>query len=61
MKRAALTVFAVFFGISLLDALDGGQWLRAGFWIGIGLLFWRLEQGRGYRRPGGARSVPHSR
>ena len=44
MKYAGLTIFIVFFGISLLDALWGGNWLRALFWVGIGLLFFaRLE------------------
>ena len=29
MKHAGLTIFIVFFGISLLDALSSGNWLRA--------------------------------
>ena len=53
MKYAGLTIFIVFFGISLLDALWGGHWLRALFWIGIGLTFFaldRVRQGRHARR-----------
>jgi hypothetical protein len=52
MKYAGLTIFIVFFGISLLDALWGGNWLRALFWVGIGLTFFaldRVRQGRSSR------------
>jgi hypothetical protein len=44
MKYPGLTVFLVFFGISLLDALSGGHWIRAFFWIGIGLAFVALDR-----------------
>ena len=46
MKYAGLTIFIVFFGISLLDALWSGNWLRALFWIGIGLTFFALDRMR---------------
>ncbi len=43
MKYAGLTIFVVFFGIALLDALWGGYWLRALFWIGIGVTFFAMD------------------
>jgi hypothetical protein len=46
MGSPGLTIFLVFFGISLLDALRGGHWVRALFWIGIGLLFYALDHVR---------------
>ncbi|MEO6066693.1 MAG: hypothetical protein ABIQ41_01785 [Gemmatimonadales bacterium] len=46
MAYAGVTVFLLFFGISLLDALSGGHWLRAGFWITMGLVFWGLDRMR---------------
>jgi hypothetical protein len=36
---SAITVFLLFFGLSLLDAIFSGQLLRAGLWLGIGLIF----------------------
>ena len=45
MKNAGMTVFLLFFGISLLDAVVGGHWYRALFWVGIGVAFWALERG----------------
>ena len=50
MQHAGLTLFLVFFGISVLDAFDGGNWLRFLFWIGVGLIFWGLERER-HRTP----------
>jgi hypothetical protein len=32
-------VFLVFFGVSLLDALTSGNFLRAAFWLAIGFVF----------------------
>ena len=34
-----VTVFLLFFGVSALDALQGRDWLRAGFWLAIGFAF----------------------
>ena len=34
-----VTVFLLFFGISLLDALQTHDWIRAAFWAAIGLVF----------------------
>ena len=53
MVNPGLTIFLVFFGISLLDALSGGHWLRGAFWILIGVAFWALDRMR-HRRPAGA-------
>ena len=46
MGNAGVTIFLVFFGISLLDALWGGHWARAVFWVAIGLAFWALDRVR---------------
>ena len=37
--RTNFTIFLLFFGISLLDAVRGGHWLRVLFWVVIGLGF----------------------
>ena len=34
--RPGLTVFILFFGIALLDAVGGGHWARALFWVAMG-------------------------
>jgi hypothetical protein len=34
-----ITLFLLFFGISLLDAFSAREWLRAAFWLMIGLVF----------------------
>lgn len=44
MKSTGLTVFVLFFGIALLDALRGGEWPRVIFWLAIGAGFWALER-----------------
>jgi hypothetical protein len=36
-----VAVFALFFGISLLDAFQAHNWIRAAFWLAIGLVFLR--------------------
>jgi hypothetical protein len=38
-----VTVFLLFFGISLLEALQTHYWVRAAFWCAIGLLFLRAD------------------
>jgi len=38
---ANVAVFLLFFGVALLDALRSADWLRAAFWIAIGLVFLR--------------------
>jgi hypothetical protein len=34
-----VTIFILFFGISLLDALASRNWWRSAFWLAIGLVF----------------------
>ena len=46
MKHAGITIFLLFFGLSLLDAFWGGHWVRALFWIGMGLAFVALDRSR---------------
>jgi hypothetical protein len=36
-----VTVFVLFFGVALLDALRSADLLRAAFWVAIGLVFLR--------------------
>jgi len=56
MRHEGLTVFVLFFGLALLDAVAAGQWLRAGFWLAVGVSFVlldrRSERGRFVRRSG---------
>lgn len=50
MAKNGLTIFVLFFGIALLDAVGGGQWWQVAFWIAIGLAFvilGRMRRGRG--------------
>ena len=34
-----ITVFALFFGLSLLDAFERRNWPSAGFWLAVAALF----------------------
>ena len=36
-------VFLLFFGISLLEAFQSHQWIKAVFWLAIGLVFLRAD------------------
>ena len=55
-----MTVFALFFGMSLLDAFASGALLRAAFWLFIAAVFagaaWLGGRPKEPRRP-----VPHLR
>jgi hypothetical protein len=33
------TVFLLFFGVSLLEAFETRNWLKAAFWLAIGVVF----------------------
>ena len=33
------TVFLLFFGISMLEAFETRNWIRAAFWLAIGIVF----------------------
>jgi hypothetical protein len=56
MRHEGLTVFLLFFGLALLDAIADGQVLRAAFWLAVGVGFVvldrRSERGRPVRRSG---------
>jgi hypothetical protein len=42
--RTNLTIFILFFGIALLDAIRGGYWLRVLFWVAIGAVFFLADR-----------------
>jgi hypothetical protein len=42
--RTNLTIFFLFFGIALLDAIRGGHWLRVLFWLALGALFYVADR-----------------
>jgi hypothetical protein len=42
--RTNLTIFLLFFGIALLDAIRGGHWLRVAFWLLVGALFYVADR-----------------
>jgi hypothetical protein len=44
MKYAGVTVFLLFFGVSLVDALSNHEWARGGLWLAVGGVFWALER-----------------
>lgn len=46
MRYNGIVIFLLFFGASLLDALSLGHWLRAGFWLLVGLLFLLMDRAR---------------
>ena len=33
------TVFVLFFGVATLEAFQSGNWIKAGFWLAIGIVF----------------------
>lgn len=33
-----IAVFILFFGIALVEAIQGGNWLQAGFFLALGVL-----------------------
>ena len=33
------TIFMLFFALALIDAIQIQDWLKVGFWIGMGLVF----------------------
>lgn len=39
-------VFALFFGLSLLEGFQTGNWLRAAFWLAIATVFLYADQKR---------------
>jgi hypothetical protein len=52
MRYAGVTIFILFFGVSLVDAFANGEWGRAALWLAAGVAFWALERfGFRDRRP----------
>ena len=39
LRGTNVTIFLLFFGLSLVEALQTRDWLRAAFWVAIGLVF----------------------
>jgi hypothetical protein len=39
IKLANFTVFLLFFGVSTLEAFQTHNWLKAAFWLAIGIVF----------------------
>jgi hypothetical protein len=39
-----LTIFFLFFGIALLDALRGGHWLQVVLWLVVGAGFYLADR-----------------
>jgi hypothetical protein len=37
--RTSFTIFILFFGISLLEAVRTRNWINVTFWVGIGIVF----------------------
>jgi hypothetical protein len=52
VMRTNLTIFILFFGIALLDAIRGGHWLRSIFWLCMGTLFFLADR-RQHRKSAG--------
>lgn len=46
---AGFTIFLLFFGLALLDAIKLQDWIRVTFWVLIGLVF-LLADSRGKQR-----------
>lgn len=43
MRHPAVTIFLVFFGMALLDALSDGRWQRIAFWVAMAAVFILLD------------------
>ena len=39
LRGTNVTIFLLFFGLTLLEAFQTRDWLRAAFWLAIGLVF----------------------
>jgi hypothetical protein len=51
LRGTNLTIFALFFGLSLVEAVQTRDWLRALFWLAIGIVFLRADGLRKESRP----------
>ena len=43
LRGTNVTIFALFFGLTLLEAIQTRDWLRAMFWLALGLVFLRAD------------------
>jgi hypothetical protein len=39
IRLEALAIFALFFGVAMLDAFQAHDWIRAALWLTIGSVF----------------------
>jgi hypothetical protein len=39
LRGTNVTIFLLFFGLTLLEAVQTRDWLRAAFWLAIGFVF----------------------
>lgn len=50
IKLEALTIFLLFFGVATLEAFQTRNWLKAAFWLAIGLVFLMTDNLRTLRK-----------
>lgn len=43
VRHQGLAIFALFFGLSFLEALQGRHWISAAFWLCIGGFFVAMD------------------
>jgi hypothetical protein len=43
VRGSNITVFILFFGLSLLEALQTRNWFRAALWFALGFVFLRAD------------------
>lgn len=46
MKYQGLAIFALFFLISLLEAVQGRHWITAAVWLLVGVIFVAMDRPR---------------
>lgn len=50
IKLEAVTIFLLFFGVATLESFQGHNWLKAAFWLAIGLVFLMTDNLRSLRK-----------
>lgn len=50
MASPGMGIFVLFFGVALVEAIAGGDIVRALFWVAVGAAFWVLERRRPLHR-----------
>ena len=58
MRHQGLSVFPLFFGISLLEALQGRHWVSAALWLCVGAFFVVMDGTPRVSRSPRARGLP---